>query len=286
LRSYTKDVADPGTVAHVRAIDLEADTNNVAGRGDGGPRKEAHGDVPAAVAVTKRADTQGDVGAARGVVQERSSSGSRVVLACCVGDKGVITDRCVAIGSAGGQRLITDGGIAATGDVLVQRKNAIGGVPYSIVIVFESPKTGSRVSDAANVMSKRQSSNSRVTISAIQSERSRPDGRVEALRAVSIERSVTDSCVLMACSVVIEREATNAGVQLPRCVAHQTLRADGRIEVAGAACQCIKAYGRAAGASSVSKKGFIANGRVAEARGIAKESERSICGVEGARAVG
>src|SRR5204863_6140865 len=119
--------------------------------------EEAHGDIRIAVVVTKRAHTQGDVGAARGIVQERSSSGSHVVLACCVGDKGVITERCVAIGSAGGQRLISDGGIASSTDVLIQRKNTGGCVPDAVIVALKGSKAGRRVADATGIFGERAS---------------------------------------------------------------------------------------------------------------------------------
>ena len=73
------DVSDKATVIHVRACDVEANTNDIIGREYTGAGIPSHGDIVAARGVgAERTNTVGCVAAADRVVLERPAAGGCV----------------------------------------------------------------------------------------------------------------------------------------------------------------------------------------------------------------
>ncbi len=106
---YTRDVADKASVAHVRTVDVRADTDDVISRGNPVSRAKAQSRVGVAGGVAReRCNTVGRVVVAGGVEKERSLTVSRVGYA-----GGVVKERRMTggrVGAAGGiapERIVT-----------------------------------------------------------------------------------------------------------------------------------------------------------------------------------
>ena len=84
--------------------------------------------------------------------------------------QGVIADCRVAVRGVVCQRLITYSGVAAAGDVVIERINAVGSVPNAVAIVKEGLQTGGCVASAGGVAKKRKCSIGRVPGSCVIAE--------------------------------------------------------------------------------------------------------------------
>src|SRR6266403_3025976 len=133
---YTRDVADKASVAHVRTVDVRADTDDVISRGNPVSRANAQSRVGVAGGVAgERCNTVGRVVVAGAVEKERSLTVSRVGYA-----GGVVAERkstCSRVGRAGGvenerintvRRVGSAGGVAEKRLKTVARVGAAGGV--------------------------------------------------------------------------------------------------------------------------------------------------------------
>src|SRR5439155_8603609 len=163
------------SVAHVRAADQVADTDNVSRSGDVGASTGTQRDIAPANGVgTERVETDGCVEGASGVDGERTGADGRVAVAqkwpACVTE----------------QRLETHSRVAAAARVVIERSIAVGRVLVSTGVPRERLRTGRGVVVASCVAHERPATNSRIVAAAcIAIERSPTERRiVEARRDI------------------------------------------------------------------------------------------------------
>src|SRR5437773_794462 len=108
---YTRDVADKASVAHVRTVDVRADTDDVISRGNAVSRAKAQSRVGVSGGVAReRCNTVGRVVVAGAVEKERSLTVSRVGYAGGVAkERGSTGGRVVAAGGVNAERFVTSG---------------------------------------------------------------------------------------------------------------------------------------------------------------------------------
>src|SRR6266550_924175 len=144
---YTRDVADKATVAHVRTVDVRADTDDVISRGN----------------PVSRANAQSRVGVAGGVAGERFNTVRRVGFAGGVAEKRLKT--VARVGAAGGvakERLKTVGRVFGASGVAEKRLKTVGRVVAAGGVAKERERSRGRVEVAGFVKFKRGCSIGRV----------------------------------------------------------------------------------------------------------------------------
>src|SRR6266576_385131 len=161
---YTRNVADKATVAHVRTVDVRADTDDVISRGNPVSRANAQSRVGVAGGVAgERCNTVGRVVVAGGVEAERKSTCSRVGRAGGVENERINTVR--RVGSAGGvaeKRLKTVARVGAAGGVAKERLKTVGRVFGASGVAEKRLKTVGRVFAAGGVAKERVNTVGRV----------------------------------------------------------------------------------------------------------------------------
>src|SRR5204863_305768 len=170
------NVADKTTVVHVRTCKIPTDTDNVIGVSDAGAGIYA----------------QADVEVADRYVAERSSTDRRVVVAARIAE-----------------RLRTNGGVFAAGDIVLERSRTDGGVVVASDVAKKGECTIGRVVTAGIVKGKRVYSIGCVTrAGSIEQKRCSTGGRV-VVCGVEIKRSSTNSGIEAASGDTRQRKCTN-----------------------------------------------------------------------------
>ncbi len=231
------NVADKTTVVHVRTCKIPTDTDNVIGVSDAGAGIYA----------------QADVEVAARYVAERSSTDRRVVVAARIAE-----------------RLRTNGGVFAAGDVVLERSRTDGGVFAAGSITSKRQKTSGRVVGAGSVAEERNITICRVPVArGVAKECFKTGGRIAAASAIVHQRLLAVGSVEAAGGVGKKRLKT-IGRVIRGGVRRQGAPTKGGVaEAADAAQQRIHTHRGVVVASDVAKEGECTIGRVVTA-GIVK----------------